>query len=161
MPSVMAQVADAVVGELNDAKLSIDITPERSYAEWDEELTELNTLRVDVVPVGLASAELSARNVIGYDVDVDIGIRYRFGPADTEAGDGRIAIDEIDALVLLVEEIVEYLSDSDNSERRLSDYTSASLAAMQVRATYVREHLRTLGQFTAIIRATYSADKQL
>ena len=160
MASVLVQVADAIRHELTlGTSFVLAIDPQRSYADWDEELTEEAVLRVDVVPVRVATSELDARGQLNYGCEVDIGIRYRFPQEERQQLNGRVAVGAVDNLVELVEQIHEYFVDEDNSGRRLAQYTSAVWQSTDIRASYVRDMLRQLGQFVGIVRVTYEAQK--
>ena len=154
MASVLVQIADAIITELQAGTFTRDINPIRSYAEWSMELEDADTLHVDVVPVTMAT-ELGDRNSLQYLCEVDVGIRQRFSQAGTDERDGRILNTAIDPLVELAEQIGELLSDP--AERRLTDYTTATWEATNVLAPYYRDHLREMRQFTSVVRLTYRA----
>ena len=153
MAAVLVDVADAITTALNGGSFSESFTAVRSYAEWDEALTDVDTLRVDVVPVNYTErSQLVSRNAYEYQVETDIGVRKRFAVADQDATTGRIDTAEIDALVLLVEEINEFfIHDALGSTGTVWD-------AVEIRAAYVREHLRNMRQFTGIVRVTHTKD---
>jgi hypothetical protein len=155
MASVLVTVAEAVKDELALGSFVRTIAPERSYADWDEELTDAGLLHVDVVPVRVADTQLAARGELQYSCEVDIGVRYRFSQEEREQYSGRVSVAEVDALVDLVEQFHEYFTDADNAGRRLSTYTAATWQATDIRASYSRDMLRTLGQFTGVVRVTY------
>ena len=57
---------------------------------------------------------------------------------------------DVDGLVALVEEIHESLA-----AERLDQFEDAIWRDASIRATYVRQHLREWGQFTAILRISF------
>lgn len=161
MGAVLVDVCEAVKDELELGSFVFAIEPERSYADWDEKLEDLDDLRVDVVPVGVRLTQLDARGELIYQCEIDVGVRKRFSADDHDDATGRIERSEIDDLVLLVEQMHEYFVDADNNGRRLTNYAAAVWQECSIRASYVREHLRELQQFTGIIRVTYEATKAL
>src|SRR5688572_19427482 len=139
MTAVLITLADAITAELNDATWDgLTFEAERNYADWDLELKDFDTLYVDVVPVDFGETELDGRNSVGYSPSVDIAIRKKFRQADlTDAG--KIDLEEIDRLVLLVQEMHEFFikpSDDTTIGRRLQTYTDASWRDTIIRSTY-------------------------
>ena len=162
--AVIVEVAQALVVELTGAGLSQSFTPELSYADWSYELPDLGTLHVDIVPADtLADIDVEAAGE--FAVTVDVLIRQRFAIADQESSTGRIATADINALMLLVEEVWRKLRpDPGASTGRLT--TPGGLSAVwdpDPRRTrfvqhFVRQHLRQLGQFTGWLRFGYLVD---
>lgn len=156
MGAVLVDVAEAVKDELASITgLVLAITPERSYADWDEKLEDLSTLRVDVVPVNVGETELEARGETRFLCHTDIGIRYRFAPEERDSN-GRVTVSEIDDLLLLLEQFHDHFVNNGEG-RRLGTYLAAAWQETNVRTWYVREHLRELGQYTGILRVSYEA----
>lgn len=162
MSAVLVEIAEAVNSELATAFAASTlgagysaIVPKRSYADWDDELKDMGTLHVDVVPVAYDDSSLNTHASIGYVNSVDIGIRKRFGTANQQSS-GELIVADVDALVLLVEQVSEFFT-----PRRLTAYDSASWRETKIRATYVREHLRQCRQFTGVIRVSFDATKDL
>ena len=159
MASILATVADAVAAELNLDPLTNFgrmFCAERSYAHWDMQLEDADTLHVDVVPVGIRRSELEDRGHLNRTCDFDVGVRQRFGGRDHE---GRFQNTDIDGLVELMEGVLDFLAS--NNGRRLSTYTDASWIEEDARVTYFPEHLRTLSQFTGILRVSYEVYVEL
>lgn len=149
------EIATAVTAALNAATLSINFTAVRSYADWTDKLEDLDTLQVDVVPLQtVVDTQLASHAEIMYRWAVDVGVRKRFSGAEITGPTGSIEIDEIDALVLLVEEIHEHLT-----AERLSDYTDAAWFETQLVQAYNRKQLREWNQFTGITRVVFDATK--
>lgn len=158
MPDAAAivRVADAVTAAISGNDFGVEFETERSYADWKQALEELDCLRVDVVPVIHNEADVSTRdNRVDYTCQVDVAIRKRFNQSDQNAVDGRVANSEIDRLVLLVEQIFEFLTHPDR--RRLSD--SITWESAKVLWTCNRKDLRDNRQFTGLVRYTYDVHK--
>jgi hypothetical protein len=92
---------------------------------------------------------------VGYQCDIDIGIRKRF-EFDDQENTGRLKTSEIDPLVLLVEQMHELFC---GEHRVLAD--DIHWRQTDIRATYIAEHLRLHRQFTGIIRIRFDAHKDL
>lgn len=148
--AVSVAVAKGVTSQLAVAELSQAFAPERSYADWDIQLEELDSLRVDVVAVQTEQqAERNSRGSMAYQIPIDVAVRKRFG-----GGAERVPLDEIDALVLLVEEIYESFE-----LRRLADFDAAAFVEAKVIVNPDKAALRGLRQFTGIVRLTFEATK--
>lgn len=105
--SVLTDLADAVVTELNGASFSQSITVARKWLP-KYELKEIESAKVAVRPSTRAIEPVS-RNADWQEAAVEIGVLKRpSDPAQLES--------EADAFDLLVEEIIEHLS-----HRRLSN----------------------------------------
>lgn len=173
MPAVSVQVAEAIRAEIEAADFGLDFLLERSYAEWDEELEELDVLRVDVVPHFAAKLEQQDRAASLWSVSVDVGVRKKFGQQHRTSS-GRIDVSKIDDLVLLTEQIGEHFCPTGTLAGRLPDVSGAAwesspgampgeTGSMQsgtdFRALFNRDHLRRLAQFTSIVRLNYQVTK--
>ncbi len=153
MPTAVAvAVAEAVKDVIDAATLSQSFTPERNWADWEYELTELGTLRVDVVAV-TTKQEVSPVNrsgTLGYTVPVDVGIRKKLTRDSTT---GKITNADVDALMLLVQEIHALFT-----QQRLSGYLGGIWKDdPKILAAPIPKHLREFTQFTAIIRLIFHA----
>lgn len=160
MVAVLIEVADAVTSELQTAVDANEFTglqfvPERSYADWDEELADFDELHVDVVPVNYDQTDLDARESVGYVVSVDVVIRKKFSQ-EKRLQDGKIDKEEIDRLVLFVEEIHEFLC-----KLTLTEYDNAIWRETAIRSAYSRDHLRTMGMFLGIVRVSFDVSERL
>ena len=166
MPAIFADLGDAIATELAarfaDSSFGAEwvaVVPERSYADWSEELkgAAAETARVDVVPVNHDISELLSRGSVRYEIRCDIGIRKRFANADQETT-GRIKVDEIDKLVLLVEDVYEHLC-----KLGLSGMSSYSCNWVETRIiqTFSRKMLRENRQFMGIMRTVYRIAKAI
>lgn len=152
MASRAVQVADAITAAINAAEWALPFRAERSYADWDDELTELNRLRVDVVPKFDPSLDLDTRATNGWELAVDIGVRKRFDIDQQNQVEGRIKLAEIDKLVELVETLAEmFIPDRFTA----LDSIGAVWMNTTIPALYVRDHLRINSQFTGFVRHTF------
>jgi hypothetical protein len=157
MAAVDLEIADAVVTALEAATLSKAISPVRSYAEWEEALEDFDELHVDVVPLQTGPAtELDDRGSVEYTCEIDIGVRYRFGTSEQESTTGRVGIDEVDGLKLLVQEIAElFITD------RFADSPFAIWQDTTIKLSWSRKHLRQMRQFFGFVRLTFLATRSL
>jgi hypothetical protein len=164
MAAVLVQIADEVVDLLNTvpSPFSQSFTAERRYPNLKVPLTRLNTLRVDVCGSSHQTTDLESHESVSFECRVAIVIRKRFGQSarQEEDAEGRpVGNEAIDELVLLVEEIVDYLYTQAN--RRLTDAADANrdmaIDNVLIQNTFVDQHLQDYDQFTGIIRATYTA----
>ena len=150
----LARVADAIVSAINaEITWGVDFRAERSYADFDDQLHELNSVRVDVVPQFAPTLEMDTRATNGWEMFVDVGVRKRFQVDEIDATSGRLRVDAIDELVGLVERFAEFFT----AERftALNDI-GAVWIENQIPAAYVRDHLREWSQFTAFVRIKFS-----
>jgi hypothetical protein len=126
-----------------------DFTPERSYAEWDMQVAESDGLRVDVVLNTVEQkVDAQTRQGLKYEVPVDIAIRQRLGSDKQDLDTGRIAIEHIDNLMKLVEDIHLLYLRSKPDDGSVWHDTKIFVAPL-------KHHLREFRQFTAIIRVTF------
>lgn len=158
--AVLTTIADAITAELaaavRDGKFEgMQFTPERSYADWDDDLKDLDCLRVDVVPVGHEDASRETRGSLKYDCSIDIGVREKFG-AEARDKHGRIQVERVDRLALLIEEIHEFFI-----SRRLTGLEAAVWVETKIVSSYDREKLRDLGLFVGFVRVTYRHPKAI
>lgn len=153
MTAKAAQVADAVTAAINAAQWPMQFRAERSYADWDDELSELERMRVDVVPKFDPDIALDTRATTGQELAIDVGVRKRFSGEEIDSTNGRIRLSAIDEMVKLVEDLGEFLIAD-----RLSglDTIGAVWIETTIGALYIRDHLRQYGQFTGYIRLRFS-----
>lgn len=146
MAARIVELADALTADLAEAargsRFARQFDPQRSYVPDDVKLTKADELRVDVVVGGHDESELLDRGTVGYTSRIKIGLRYKFSQGDSTPT-GEIELSEIDDLVLLVEQIYEFLA-----KKR---YCEATWRDSSIRATVVAEHLRTNNQFTGLL----------
>src|SRR5688572_16970286 len=105
MVAAAVSIAESVKTMLAAATLSQPFTVERSYADWEFQLEQAGSLRVDVAPhTTKQEVELVARGgKLAYTVPIDVCIRKKFGVVNDDAG--RIPNAEIDPLMYLTQEI--------------------------------------------------------
>ncbi len=161
--SIAVSIAKAVTAQLAAASLSQTIHPERSYADWSqplerEQVSDEERLYVDVVPqaTGL-QVGLQTRGSNEHRVAIDIAVRRRFGQDKQDRDTGRVVIDEVDALMLLVQEIHEQFM-----PERLTDFEDAAWDPDQgtrILVAPLKRHLYEMKQFTGIVRLTFIASK--
>jgi hypothetical protein len=141
--ALAADIAEAVVAELNGHAFSLPFTAVRSYRPvYGRE--EMKALHVTVVAGGF-TMEPAGRGLTQEDYVVEIGLQQAADPQDMGA---------MDALLGLVEEIVAFFR-----WRR----PAACPAAICIRAVlgagsdrgYAEEHVMELQQFTSILRLTF------
>ena len=136
--SVVTQIAEAVVTELNGATFGQPIQAERQYLPLFE-LEQLKDLRVTVVPKSQA-IEATSRSTNQHDIDIDIAVQKKL-PQTTPA--------EIDPLMVLVQELADHF--------RFKRLTSpdAVWIKTQNEPVYAPEHLDRFRVFTSILTLTF------
>jgi hypothetical protein len=155
--AVAVEIAKAVTVQIAAATFSQTFTPERSYAEWDVELKDEDELHVDVVVVTTEqTADLSSQSTVKYLVPVDIGVRKKFGPDKQNDDTGRIQIESVDELVLLVQEIHELFT-----PQRLTGFDPGVWQETKIVVSPATKHLREMRQFTGIVRVTFRVDRKV
>ena len=137
--SVITDIAEAVKDELNGHDFSMEFGAAREFLPVFD-LQEMQTLHVTVVPAGLTIQKLD-RSRTQSNVQVDIGIQKKLSTADN---------DEIDAMMALVEEIVDFLR-----FRKLAGCPEALWVSTENNPIFVREHLSEMRQFTSVLTLTY------
>jgi hypothetical protein len=137
--SEIADIADAVVTELNEGEFSQEFTAARSYLP-SFDLKDMKDLHVSVVPKGVA-VQPAGRAACQYDYSIDVGVQKKLSAADAS---------EIDPLTALVEEIAGFFR-----LRRLAGYPAAIWARTEHPHLYAPEHLEQLRQFTSVITMTF------
>lgn len=159
--AVEVDIAEAIKSELNSATFSLSFTAVRTEADPTVPLTELGTLRVDVVP-WLPQIELAARGVLRYVVQTDILIRKRFEPSQQDGTTGLIPSATVDALRKLRQDITELFLPSQPTQtgRKLTAVPYANWAETTVMSGLVRPHMKQHRQYTGWIRVTYHVPKQ-
>jgi len=139
--SLLTDVADAVVAELNAGSFGQEFTAARL---WNPRrpLTDLSTLRVDVVPSQPSvQTEPADRDVFQNDVSIDVAVRKQADIDDTTV---------MDALADLVEEIVEHFQHT-----KLTDQPHADLRSTEILAIADAEYQHTKRVFFAAATLTY------
>ena len=137
--SIITNVADSVVAELNAGSFNWPFTAERrNLPQFD--LTDMKTLHVTVVPKGvIVSPGGRAHNQHDYSIDVAVQKKV-----DDENGK------EVDSLLELVDEIADQFR-----FKRLSSYPGAIWLKTEHPAVYSQEHLHEMRQFTSVLTFTF------
>lgn len=169
--AVQVAVANAVVAKIQDSELEHDFVPERSYADWDLklegmdllELRDIDKLRVDVVAhTTQQQSGVSARGKARFIVPVDIAVRRKFGKDKQKEDSGRIKVEEIDALVLLVQTLcvmfTQAVLEIDGYDGAVWDSENGGT---QVLANPDQKQLREKRQFTGLVRLFFRVDVTL
>jgi hypothetical protein len=157
--AVLVRTPKAVLAALQaapDGTFLEKLQPERSYADWEEPLTDSGVLKVDVVAVSVLPSELATRGSIIYAPGVDIVVRKKFDESAHRESDGRIKLEEIDALVLLVQQIDAFFT-----AKHLSGADDGAWEKSNILAAYKPSHLRLHHQFTGIVRITFETENAL
>lgn len=153
----LVQVAEAVKAAIVAHDFGIAFECNRCYPDLDEKLKNAGKLRVDLVPFGHPVSELASRGSTSYRCTVQIVTRKRFDFGDQQVDSGRIEPAEIDRLILLEEQIHEFLCHEDQRELR----ANMNWQAMKITDTYLTKHLREMQQFTGLMLVTYDTMKAL
>ncbi len=130
-------IADAVVESLNGETFNPTFTAARKHRP-SFDLPDLADLRVTVVPRRLAISRFS-RKSSEYDYTIDVAVQQKVH--DDE---------EIDALLDLAEQILDYLNG-----RRLSTYPQAGQLSAAWDVQVAEEHLDTHRVCTSVVSVTY------
>lgn len=137
--SIVLNITDAVVAQLNAAELSQAVEAERQYVP-SYELKTLKELRVTVVPRELHVRSLD-RGRNSYEADIDIAIQKKFNKGDAA---------EIDPLIEFVEEIADQFR-----LKRLASFPGAIWSKTVHQVLYSQEHWDQYRQFTSLLTLTF------
>jgi hypothetical protein len=167
----LIKIADAITGELKAAIAAGQFTglasfydpldsliPERSYADWKNDLDELPQLKVDVVPLTYEQSELETLGALGYVCSAHVGVRKWFGRDHLTGNQGRINVASIDRLVQFIQEIHEFFL---KEPRRLSLYPESAWVETKILSPFSRKHLRDHRMFFGLLKLSYSVSKSL
>ncbi|MCY3019537.1 MAG: hypothetical protein NTW87_10985 [Planctomycetota bacterium] len=139
MSATLAAIADGVVTRLNAATLSQAFTAIRTW-QPSFALSEMQALKVTVAPHGRQTEKIS-RSAQASTCQVDVAVQKKLAKADNE---------EIDALVLLVEEIGTLLEFCE-----LPGPPKAVWVKTENVPVVAQEHLAELRQFTSVLTLTF------
>lgn len=154
MPAAIVNAAELVKVAVTGQTFGLaSLTVERSWGEWDLELTKAEAPRLDIAPVRHTATELETRGHLRYEIDVDACLRQLF-PKEARAADGRIKNDYVDPLAAAVEAAHEFLA------AKLLGGDSPWVSC-EILWCPNKRHLRTMGQFTGLIRLTYETSVEL
>lgn len=143
LDSEIIQTADAIVDLVNNGEFSQLYEAKRFYdpSVALETLPELPAVRVAVLPQA-AKRERIARGYMRREFDISVAVCAKIkNRADT---------DELDALMLLAEEVAAYLEDNP-----LETYTAARQLETEIGVPYSPAHFRDKGLFLAPATITY------
>ena len=137
--SVIADIADAVVTELNAHMFSQAVAAARAYLPRYD-LAEMKDLHVTVVPKGV-EIDVSSRTLAQHDYSIDIAVQKRLSGDDQS---------DMDGLMGLVEEVADFFR-----QRRLAAYPNAVWARTENMPIYAPEHMEQMRQFTSVLTLTF------
>ncbi len=137
--AVIADIADAIVAELNAGGFSQPIEASRCYLPKFD-LAEMKDLHVTVVPKGVAITA-GTRNQNQHDYEIDIAVQKKLTAMDNG---------EIDTLVGLVDEIADHFR-----MKRFDNLRAAVWVKTQHEPIYAQEHLDQMRQFTSVLTLTF------
>lgn len=140
--ALITDIADAVTAQLNAAAgqlIAGGFTAVRHYRPVFD-LREMNTLRVSVVPRGVAITPLN-RQANQHDVQIDVAVQRKVDDADLAS---------LDELMGLVERIGELFR-----HRRLDGLPKAVWVKTENKPVYSTEHLEQYRQFTSVLTITW------
>jgi len=135
--SVITDIADAVVAELNAAEFSQPFEAQRRYLPRFD-LAEMKDVHVTVVPKG-ATVLSGSRAHHQHDYEIDVAVQKKTA-ADAD----------VDPLMGLVEEIADHFRG-----KRLEAMSNVAWAGTAHSPIYAPEHLEQLGQFTSVLTFTF------
>jgi hypothetical protein len=105
--STMAAIADAVLGVVRGLDLGIEYTAERSYGDWEDELSDREAALVEVTTPREPTLDLDTRGSMAYTLDVAVTLRKRIVAEDRDGQTGRISVETLDPYTAAVETIAE------------------------------------------------------
>lgn len=137
----IVEIADAVVQELRGGQFSQPIEVQRHYRP-SFELAQMKSLRVSVVPKGIAITGLT-RTIDQHEYQVDVAVQKKL------AGEG---LEEIDDLVGLVEEIADHFG-----APRMASLPDVLCVKVENIPVYSTEHLEEMRLFTSVLTLSFRA----
>ncbi|KKL10357.1 hypothetical protein LCGC14_2556660 [marine sediment metagenome] len=153
--AVAIDVADAVAAALNaapDGTFNETVAAVRAYVARFEP-SDLTALKVTVVPKSL-EVERADRAQTRNEYAIDIAIQKKLSELPDDA-DCIVDNDEVDALMLLVQQIAEHIA----SLGRLTTYTAAKWIGTANSPIYSQEHLIEKRTFTSVLTLTFRVDR--
>jgi len=137
--AVIADIADAVVAELNSGSFSQTLTAQRRYLPTFD-LADMQDLQVTVVPKSVAILP-GGRSHNQHDYAIDVAVQQKLQTTDNT---------EIDDLLTLVDEIADHFR-----FKRLGSFPGAVWLKTENDPVYAQEHLQELRQLTSILTLTF------
>lgn len=161
--AVAVSIAKAVEVKIRGTKFEQEFVLQRSYADWDLKLENLDQLEmkdsdklhVDVVSHSSEQAvEHAARGKLRFTVPIDIAVRRKLGPDDQDSDTGRLKLLAIDELMELTQRMYELFA-----HQELNGFPEGTQEETTIEVAPFREHLRELRQFTSIVRVVFTTYK--
>jgi hypothetical protein len=150
---LLIQTCDAIKDAIAAVDWGLEFAIERSYADVDATLEELDRLRVDVVvPEEWDEHILDTKADEAYVATIEVAIRKRFGVEGQNQAAGGIRTEAIDELVTLASTMARYFT---ADRLNAFDTENVSWQSMQLAQLYSRRQLAESRQFTAIIEFTF------
>jgi hypothetical protein len=147
-PAVDVQVADAVVAALGSGSFCLGFEAVRDYVPVHE-LDDLSTLKVTVVPAGLALNQISRAPQHLHDYVVDLGIQQRIG----QGAMTRLEIlAACDPLRRFVQDVLDLFR---GRPLELADGSRATCIAAANNPIFAPKHLDEKRVFTSVLSLTY------
>ncbi len=154
---VASQIADAVIYELQ-ARQNASPFAKLFYAKraWSPffDLSNFTEIQVNVVPRAEVRDRQTRGGVAIIDYRLDIGVQQKVAvdpdSIDPETGLGTAKVDDVDALVLFVEELADYLAVTP-----LTTGPKCALTIATVDPVAYPDFLREKLLFTSVINLTY------
>jgi hypothetical protein len=134
--ALITDIADAVVDNLNDHEFSQDFNAERRYLATLELKEMGNDLHVTVVMRGFDTTAVTRAGATEKKFKIDIAVRKKLTKIEED--------EEVDDLVGLVEEIIDYLNP-------IGTFGTARCHLIENVPVYIPEHLSTMRQFTSVL----------
>jgi hypothetical protein len=134
--ALITDIADAVVDNLNDHDFSQDFTAERRYLATLDLKDMGDDLFVTVVMRSLETTAATRAGATEKKYKIDIAVRKKLTKIEED--------EEVDDLVDLVEEIIDYLNP-------IGMFNLARCHLIENVPVYIPEHLSTMRQFTSVI----------
>jgi len=175
MTAVPVEVTEAVLEELEALTLSEDVTLERSYADWEAELSDLQAgLRLDVVLADWRT-DLATRAKHRHECAVSLLLRRRFTSRDDRviANGGRLHNESVDTLLEDLQSIAEFFAPSQPTYdgRKLSSVPDAAWLPEStiltperrsgVTAPYSRDMLADNSQYSGLVTVVYGVHRAI
>ena len=133
--ALILDIADAIVGVLNEREFSADFIAERRYLPIFD-LLEMKDLHVTVLMRSMVASASTKDGLADRDIKIDIAIQKKLLKIEEDY--------EVDDLMGLVDEIFLYLGSVDA-------FGPAWCRSIENSPAYLSEHLSTLRQFTSVI----------
>lgn len=162
--AIVEEIGVALASEISGAPWDVVInTPAFSYADWDLALESMDGIYVDVVPVSTEyQVQEWSREKFRHTVPFDIAIRKKFAPDDRDSGTNRIKTESMRPLVYLWQQMFEFFQPTQNGQSgfQLVDVADSAWESTSPTAIWVRRHLHEMGQYTGLIRLTFTVDRK-